>query len=307
MHALVSGVANTIFLPPAEALRPYLSTYYFTAIAPSDGDELYDLLNPEWASVRFRWTGEMRGSVQPDALHDIAPAHFVGPTTRAGPFASRGARVASIGFLPRGWNAFMRESAHGWANRVDAASALATIIDFGAMANAIDAIAAQSVDDVASMAACFDNILLAALDAHPPSTTEDARIAAAHKALIDPATASVRDLADALQISERQLHRLSVRAFGFAPKPLLRRQRFLRTLDVIMRDGARNWSSALDGQYYDQSHFNRDFRAFFGMTPEQYRQMPHPVIAAAAAARIRALGAPLQALHLSGEPIAHDD
>lgn len=300
MLALDGGVTSTsCFIAPDARLRPYLSTYYFTAI-DGRGSEVFDLLNPEWSSARFRWSGEMTGAVHPDPLEWVPPAHFVGPTSRAGPFATLAACIASIGFLPLGWRRFMREPAGRWANRLGPAGSVASIVPMAALARAVD----DAAGDVMAMASAFDALLIACMEASadtPPA--EEARIRALHAALIDPDTASVGELADRVGIAERQLHRLSSRLFGFAPKTLLRRQRFLRTLEVIMRDPLRPWSGALDAQYYDQSHFNRDFRATFGMTPEAYRRMDHPVLAAAAAARIKALGAPLQALHLTGERI----
>ena len=65
---------------------------------------------------------------------------------------------------------------------------------------------------------------------------------------------------------------------------------------VVVQSTSPERTDALDAHYYDQAHFNRDFRRFFKMSPRQYRQHRHPIIGAAARARIQALGDPLQAL-----------
>jgi AraC-like DNA-binding protein len=196
---------------------------------------------------------------------------------------------------------FIDESAHVWADRLDDASLVKTPVDFADMMQA-----ASSAHDLDDMAIRFDNILLDALDNRPliDAATEQ-RVRTAHAAIMDPEVTSVTQLAERLQLSIAQLQRISLRIFGFPPKLLLRRQRFVRTLAVIMRDPESNWSDALDMNYYDQAHFNRDFRQFFKMSPREYRAHPHPIIGAASKARMAAMGDPLQALQKPGVGNGH--
>ena len=106
-----------------------------------------------------------------------------------------------------------------------------------------------------------------------------------HEALADPDISSVADLADATGISQQRLERLCRTVFGFPPKRLLRRQRFLRTLGSVMMDPELKWSAALDDQYFDQAHFNRDFQEFMGMSPSRYLAMPRRSVFASTLAR----------------------
>ncbi|MEY4271039.1 MAG: hypothetical protein RLZZ58_2255 [Pseudomonadota bacterium] len=292
MPSLKVPVSVSQFVAPHPRLRPYLTTYYFTSIDSPDGEAVSDWLNPEWASVRYCYRGETRGNIHPLPMEVVPPVHFSGPTTRAQPFATHMARVASIGILPAGWARFIAEPASNWADRSGEMHELATPVDFDALLAPLRAAAS-----VADMAALFDAALLAILDQKPlVSAAMEARINTAHVALLDPAISTVAALADRLGLTMTQLERFSRRMFGFPPKRLLNRQRFVRTLAVIMRDPAAPWVRALDANYYDQAHFNRDFHKIFGMSPEQFRRHPHPVLSAAAAARIKALGDPLQAL-----------
>lgn len=73
--------------------------------------------------------------------------------------------------------------------------------------------------------------------------------------------------------------------------------RKLEALGVVMLDRSRSWSNSLDQHYHDQSHFNRDFKRFMGLTPSAYMAQPHPIIDAAVRGRMAAAGAPMQVLH----------
>ena len=55
------------------------------------------------------------------------------------------------------------------------------------------------------------------------------------------------------------------------PKLIGRVLRFERVTERLAREGVARWTDvALDCGYYDQSHFNRDFREFAGITPSEY-------------------------------------
>ena len=114
------------------------------------------------------------------------------------------------------------------------------------------------------------------MDLSPVAAQE--QILACQAALRDPAVASVEALVARVGVGRRSLERLCGRYFGFPPKMLLRRQRFLRSLATYMLGPKSNWSKALDGQYYDQAHFVRDFRRFMGMSPTEYAETPHPIL-----------------------------
>jgi AraC-like DNA-binding protein len=58
---------------------------------------------------------------------------------------------------------------------------------------------------------------------------------------------------------------------GLTPKSAARIMRFTRATDLLTRRGHRSLASiALSCGYYDQAHFNRDFRALAGCTPTEY-------------------------------------
>jgi transcriptional regulator GlxA family with amidase domain len=104
----------------------------------------------------------------------------------------------------------------------------------------------------------------------------------------------VDELAARAGLGQRTLERLCARHFGFSPKLLLRRQRFMRSLAQFMLDPSLNWIGALDGQYHDQAQFVRDFHDFMGVSPSTYAACPHPVLEMFMRERMRIAGSAVQ-------------
>jgi methylphosphotriester-DNA--protein-cysteine methyltransferase len=69
---------------------------------------------------------------------------------------------------------------------------------------------------------------------------------------------------------------------------LLRRQRFLDTLGHVRSAVGDPLRDTLDPDYFDQSHFYRDFRDFMGMSPRAYFAASRSIMATAAAAQTAA-------------------
>ena len=137
--------------------------------------------------------------------------------------------------------------------------------------------------DLDTFAASINDYLMGHVDRSEPRAD---LVAACHQALRDPEVGSVAELVKSVDLELRSLERLCSRYFGFPPKMLLRRQRFLRSLARFMLDDGSSWSSAIDRHYHDQAQFVRDFRAFMGMTPSEYAERPHPIIAPTMAQRM---------------------
>lgn len=64
---------------------------------------------------------------------------------------------------------------------------------------------------------------------------------------------------------------------GLAPKTVARVLRFHRAVTLLRGDGDLAWRDlAIDCGYYDQAHFNRDFREFAGVTPTDFTRRLTP-------------------------------
>lgn len=273
------------FYPPSPSLRGLITAYYFVEVPA--GPQL-DHLHPEWANVRFVIDGAWSWRMRADDPWFSTPAGLWGPTDRTGVIQTQGGLVVGFGLTPLGWSRLIGESAEPHAN---AAVELARL--WG--------------DDAAEMlgallAAPDDAARVAALDARlgPRAAAApfvDPAVQRAANALLAGDIRNIDAFADQVGVSTRTLDRLCRRVFGFAPKRLLRRQRFLRTLEQIGGRQGKPLNTALDEGYVDQAHFTREFRAFMGMTPSAYYDLPREVLRRAAESRSAVIGQPLQGLH----------
>lgn len=246
-----------------------------------------DQIYPEWPNVRFSVGGSMSLCTGPGALEDCTPAGGIGPTSHATHFSLGTGRFWSVGLTPLGWARFIDAAASDYAERWEPISGDSVFAPFVPL---LDVVQEDDPDTVVDgINAHVGNLL------HRPGRDED-KILRAHTAMVDPAVTTVSELADAAGMTVRTLERLSSAAFGFPPKLLMRRQRFLRSLSLYMLDPSLAWLETLDTQYVDQAHFIRDFKRFMDTTPRKYAALPHPVLWAAAQARAEAAGVAMQVL-----------
>ncbi|MEL6708423.1 MAG: helix-turn-helix domain-containing protein [Pseudomonadota bacterium] len=301
-----AGTGNAItlrFALPSEALRPYVTTYYLIEAQTSASEPVIeDYLHPEWPNLRFLMPDWSAAAVGDEPLRATPAFAVTGPTTKATHFRIGGAAKAvsvrggnwGIGLLPLGWAKFAGVDAHDYADRFVDGNADPAFEGFRALAVELSRRFHGEPREFAEDIALIEDAMTGMLDRKVP---HEERITAINAALVDPDIASAGQLAERVGMNLRSLERLSRRAFGFPPKLLLRRQRFLRSLSQFMLDPSLKWLSTLDYQYHDQAHFVRDFKRFMGMTPGQYAKLEKPILVAAAQARMAIAGEAVQGLH----------
>jgi AraC-like DNA-binding protein len=82
---------------------------------------------------------------------------------------------------------------------------------------------------------------------------------------------AIRELASTVGLSIRQLGRRFQNAVGMGPKQFSRVNRFIRAARRLHEHtDASLTETAYSCAYFDQAHFNHDFREFAGMTPSQF-------------------------------------
>ncbi|MDZ4370584.1 MAG: helix-turn-helix domain-containing protein [Phenylobacterium sp.] len=273
------------FLRPHADLSGLVDAYYILDAWRAVSDHL--LAGP--GNVRFQLAGEWR--LTADGVHVPTPQQsaLFGPTYRAAVFASTGrAIMLGAGLTPVGWTRMFDVDADQMANSVQQLS------DFTGPEDAA-ALHAQLLGarDDSAITEVLDRWFTTRAAERP---LPDRRIASIHRELLAPHD-DVPALARSLGMSERTLHRLCLRAFGFTPAALLRQKRFLRTLEQVREVLDQPLSALIDSAYYDQAHFNRDFRQFMGMTPTEYYNSPREIMRRSAVLRRELNGLGLQGLH----------
>jgi AraC-like DNA-binding protein len=98
----------------------------------------------------------------------------------------------------------------------------------------------------------------------------DARIAVAALAR-SRGGARIEELCRSLGVSRKHLADLFRAHVGLPPKVYARMFRFRGAVELVQKGRRLDWARiALACGYYDQAHFNREFREFAGMTPSEF-------------------------------------
>lgn len=84
------------------------------------------------------------------------------------------------------------------------------------------------------------------------------------------------DLSRMLNLSSRGLRKRFAQQVGISPKFYARLARFNRAALQIAQQPATSLTAiAADQGYFDQAHFIKEFRAFGGITPGRFQELPH--------------------------------
>jgi len=246
---------------------------------------------PEWANIRIALSGEVRIQIgdtvasSPECMSVIT-----GPTTHSFKVRVRPpAATVNVGLLPTGWARFIKRSAALHADRVDPLTSV-----FPDHADALRQSLIEAPDDAAACGV-LDRFFLSL---EPPDEPISPMLARAYELILDPEIQNVDQFAAALGRSGRQLSRLTRDMFGFSPKTLLRRQRFMRSLVALHDNPGQPWSALIDDNYYDHSHFVRDFHQFMDMSPTQFQAMPRVDVDRVSYVRARQFGVPHRTLQI---------
>jgi AraC-like DNA-binding protein len=259
---------------PSAALAPFVRQHYvFQADLPEDF-ELIDRLLSETVFIRVLLKGDWAAEVAPEQWQFIGPACLCGSNSMPQRVRVRGPfLVIGIAIRAGGWGALFRESARMLADRItqldDFWNGLATAL-FDRLAVA---------DDDATRVAIIEDIVtqrLAEIGTYKvcPVSQQFETIARTDS------TIRVVDAARALGLSIRRFERACYASFGHSPKAVLRRSRFLDMASAFrgFTDPGEEALAAL--RYFDQSHRNREFRRFIGMTPKAFAKAQTPLLTA---------------------------
>ncbi len=94
-----------------------------------------------------------------------------------------------------------------------------------------------------------------------------------------PQMRTIAEVTGQIGLSSRRFIELFKEQVGMTPKLYCRVRRFQQVVKSIAGGQDLDWAQvALDGGYFDQAHFNHDFRAFSGLCPTEYASLAcrHP-------------------------------
>lgn len=275
------------FFSPSEQFDGCFTTFYKLDLEVENGGELNDYLQPEWANIRF-----FAGSCPTATINgsQVSGVRFTatGPSALPLHFKLGTSRMWGIGFLPLGWARLIGSDARDLANIVCDGARHPAFEKFECLTDLLCDQSRSDAEQVEAIEGCMARIMR--------RNRDEPKIIRIHQALVEPSLGSVDDLAQASGMSVRTLERMCRRYFGFTPKLLMRRQRFMRSLSAWMLHGKHLWTEAMDDHYHDQAQFTREFHEFMTMNPSEYAALDHPVLESFMEARARIWGSAAQTL-----------
>ena len=123
----------------------------------------------------------------------------------------------------------------------------------------------SGIEEKFSIVDAYLTEMIANLDKPPPALRFTAHLlqSSTHKV-------SIGETAHKMGISHKHLIRLFKKHIGLTPKQYQRVHRFQHILNLVPNI-EKDFSRILnDTDFYDQAHFNREFKAFCGMAPQEY-------------------------------------
>ena len=277
------------FCRPPAVLARYFTTFYLAEIEVPAGQSVVDYLHPEWGNLRFHSGDCLKAENHEGQRIEGANFAVTGPSGHALRFEVGSCRIWGVGLLPLGWARFVEAPAAELADAVVDGAEHPAFAPFLPLA---ETLFGPEPDAEAELQRITDYFL----GRLGESDIDEQRINALHAAIVDKDVSTVAQLGERAGASARTVERVCHRAFGFSPKLLLRRQRFMRSLSQYMLDPSLKWIGALDGHYHDQAQFVREFQEFMGMSPRKYGKIDHPILDAFVRERSRLAGSAVQAL-----------
>lgn len=231
------------FAPPNDLAR-FIAGVSLIEFETPPGETIYDAVLPEWGCLRF-FNGIAPETWVEGGDH-LSGVRFLatGPSGRCLHFRQGSTRVWSASLLPLGWVQLVSTPVVELVNRALDGSAHSA---FAYLAPLLADLHREPHDVDAEFGRLCT--FLRAHCAEPP--VDHRRIEALNFALFDPDVTTVGDLVERVGASARTIERTADRAFGFAPKVLLRRQRLMRSLAQFIMDPSLRWIGLIDSQYGD--------------------------------------------------------
>lgn len=170
--------------------------------------------------------------------------------------------AVGVKFRPGGFYPFLKKSVSTLRNRTVPLESI-----FRSVANMLQ-IEMSALDETEALV-LIESFLLRHWPAPDPNVERIATLVAEIET--DRTVLRVEDLVARCGLTKRSLQRWFEQYVGIGPKWVINRFRMHEALEQLHRGEPLDWAQfALELGYFDQAHFNRDFKALVGCTPKRY-------------------------------------
>jgi len=267
--AAAQGPVRLRYFAPPEQLRAYFGSLYLFTV---DADHYGDATRADVPQLRFMLAGGGHYHFQDDVVMQTPEVCLLGPTMGATRFElDRPSRVLGISLLPAGWQSFHGGDASTLADR------LCDLVAVGGAHHAELLAELRTIDEAEAeeiAARCWAALGRLVKPLRGPIW---ALLDAVDAWLMGEGSPRIEALAEATDLSPRQLARLTNKYYGAPPKLLARKYRALRCSARSALDGESWQQLCEEAGFYDQSHCIREIKHFIGLTPHQLQNEPSAV------------------------------
>jgi len=255
------------FATPAPALAHLVATYYLLS---EDYRVMEDVQRADTGHLRIFLDGSGYYEFARGKRYPSARFFLNGPFTQNMRSVVQGpVRFIGVALFPESWDGLIGRSAADFTDRAeDAAPLLGDIV-----VPWFDQL--QPLTSIAEMAPIMDAWLMKMIK--PVRADRRAVIQAIRTWLADSMFPEIADLYTSLDLSERQIMRISNTYFGSPPRALARTYGALKTASSIVMNDGRIPTEAI-AHYADQPHLIREVKRVTGQTPRQLMNSSSPVM-----------------------------
>jgi AraC-like DNA-binding protein len=256
------------YFRPAETVRELIGSYYQITVP----EDLTDVMRAEIANARFLLSGAIHTDIggEMQVIHS-GEAILCGSTFQwSNVRFEAGTVVVGAAITPLGWARMFKVPASDYADQLVPLRDLMPPDTHGLIDLVFDLPDGRTRVSVADEA-------FAALDS-PEARINQHFLDSVTDWITDPEPNELEDLLAAIDLSPRQVERLSKHYFGSAPKKLHRKFRALHSANRLTWQSMEDWRDVATTAYYDQSHFIREFKQFNGRTPSEFINGAHLLV-----------------------------
>lgn len=255
-----------IIAPPPE-LASRINTFY---VIETEEDRIEEIVPAYSAQLVVMVRGRLSLDHSPDAPQPSGSVVVNAPQMRSSPCLLEGpALLLGASLTQIGWQALANRPADKVHDTVLPAQAIFSEVQIATLQHAA-AECAEGRKSMADLSAAMAEVVAAA--PHIPRADHVAVIEAMMRWLgsaFDPPLEALHEMVD---ISPRQLQRLSRRYFGVPPAQLLKRFRAIRAAMVLANPALPDaFRDEMMASFFDQAHLIHDIRRYTGRTPTQLR------------------------------------